>query len=135
MTVVATVCPAAKFRFDVPGQEAPDGHTVAYPAARGATTVTVSTTAAAPFAGMPPIPVTFTAAVADAGTAPGICHPSRESATLAGVTVAIVPVPVGVPARMYALTSTINCTPPPEPLKTRIFPSASNGTTIVLAMV
>src|SRR5664280_2456473 len=33
------------------------------------------------------------------------------------------------------LTSTINCTPPPEPLKTRIFPSAPNGRTIVLAMV
>src|SRR5664279_5635316 len=112
MTVVATVCPAAKFTFDVPGREAPDGHTVAYPAAWGATTVTVATTAAAPFAGIPPIPVTFTAAVAPAGTAPGTCHPTRESATLAGVTVATVPVVVGMPARMYALTSTINCTAP-----------------------
>ena len=93
-TVVATVCPAAKFRFDVPGREAPDGHTVTYPAARGATTVTVSTTAA-PFAGIPPIPVTFIAATAAAGTTPGTCHASRESATLAGVTVAIVPAPIG----------------------------------------
>ena len=33
------------------------------------------------------------------------------------------------------MTSTINCTAPEEPLNTRIFPAAPNGTTIVLAMV
>src|SRR5664279_1891379 len=47
MTVFATVCPAWKFRFEVPGIPTPDGHTVRYPPPCGPVTVTVATTAPA----------------------------------------------------------------------------------------
>ena len=86
MTVFATVCPAWKFRFEVPGMPTPDGHTVRYPPPCGPVTVTVATTAAAPLPGIPPRPATCTATVPKPATAPGICRPSRESAIRAGVT-------------------------------------------------
>ena len=47
-------CPAWKFRFDVCCWAVPEGHTVMYPAAVGATAVTFTTTADTPLAGTPP---------------------------------------------------------------------------------
>src|SRR5664279_3194812 len=86
MTVFATVSPARKFRFDVPGMAVPDGHTVRCPPLCGPVTVTVATTAAAPLPGIPPRPATCIPTVPRPATAPGICSPARESAIRAGVT-------------------------------------------------
>src|SRR5664279_2895782 len=54
LTVFGMFCPAPKFRFEVFVCAIPVGHTVTYPGACGATTVTFNTTAATPTAGSPP---------------------------------------------------------------------------------
>src|SRR5664279_5631332 len=96
MTVFGMFCPAWKFRFEFGVRSIPEGHTVRYPAFCGDTTVTFNTAAATSLAGTPPCPVTCTVTVSNAGTAPGICWFTRESAIRAGVTDTTAPATDGV---------------------------------------
>lgn len=90
----------------------------------------MATAAATPLSGE----ATCTATEPNAGTAPGICRPSRESAIRA-VTGPMVPAAVGVPARVKPMMSTISCTAPDEPLNNSTTPLSLTGTITVVAMV
>ncbi len=85
-TRLEMVWPAEKFTFDVAGLDTPSANTVRTPAALGAATVTLITTAPTPLAGTAPRPAICSLRVPRAGTGPGAPSPERVSSTRAGRT-------------------------------------------------
>ena len=71
VTAFATVAPAAKFRFDVFGRDAPHGNTVTNPAPRLPVDVTFNVTAFASD-GTPPRPATGNSVVTPASRRPSL---------------------------------------------------------------